>query len=69
MKKWVKTNPITIKIRDKMDQKIVEECKKCAESPWYFATKYLTIDGKPFTTLLSEEEFNDVFFSRHKKFK
>lgn len=35
-----------------------EEIKKCKESPYYFATKYLLINGKPFTTRLNEVEFN-----------
>lgn len=45
-----------------------EEIEKCLKSPYYFATKYLTItdtDGvkRPFTTNLSEQEFN-YFCSR-----
>jgi hypothetical protein len=47
-------------------QEIQEEILKCKQSPYYFATKYLTVKnhrGKsvPFTTLLSEEEFNKMF--------
>ena len=38
-----------------------EELEKCKKSPYYFATKYLTVNGKPFTTLHSEEEFNKFF--------
>ena len=37
----------------------VEEYKKCMESPYYFATTYLTINGEKFTTSLSEVTFND----------
>lgn len=37
------------------------EVKKCIESPYYYATKYLTINGKLFTTRLSESEFNNYF--------
>lgn len=44
---------------------INDEIKKCNESPYYFCTKYLTVTfaGKtiPFTTPLSEEEFNKLF--------
>jgi hypothetical protein len=47
-------------------QEIQEEILKCKQSPYYFVTKYLTVKnhrGKsvPFTTLLSEEEFNKMF--------
>lgn len=37
------------------------EFNKCKESPYYYATKYLKIKGKPFTTLLNEKEFNYQF--------
>ena len=44
---------------------ILEEIKKCKESPYYFATKYLTMKnclGKtvPFETFISEEGFNTM---------
>lgn len=44
----------------------VEEINKCKENPYYFATKYLTIKDsngniKPFTTLMTEQEFNNLF--------
>jgi hypothetical protein len=47
-------------------QEIQEEILKCKQSPYYFATKYLTVKnhrGKsvPFTTPLSEEQFNEMF--------
>lgn len=45
------------------EEKIIEEIRKCRESPYYFATTYLQIDGKPFTTGLTEEEFNTKFNS------
>ena len=38
-----------------------EEYEKCIKSPWYFATKYLVVNGKPYTTPLDEEEFNKRF--------
>lgn len=37
---------------------IYTELNKCKESPYYFATKYMTVNGKPFETLYSEEGFN-----------
>lgn len=51
------------------DKEIAEEIKKCRESPYYFATTYLTktypIQGgmktEAFSTNLTEEEFNRYF--------
>jgi len=43
------------------DEKIQSELEKCKNSPYYFATNYMTCNGKPFTTHLTEEEFNNVF--------
>lgn len=45
---------------------INDEITKCIQSPYYFATTYLQVkgkDGKPmkYTTMLSEQEFNDYF--------
>jgi hypothetical protein len=37
------------------------EWEKCVASPYYFATKYLTLEGKPFTTQLTEVEYNRRF--------
>lgn len=37
-----------------------EEERKCIASPYYFATNYLTLNGKPFITLMTEEEFNEM---------
>jgi hypothetical protein len=59
---------------------ILTEIQKCKESPYYFATKYLTVKNNvgeyvPFTTSLSEEEFNimvnspNEFFMNTKKRK
>ena len=42
---------------DRVDKQI-EEIKKCYESPYYFMTKYYTVNGKKFETTLSEEDFN-----------
>ena len=40
---------------------IEEELEKCETNPYYFATKYLTINGEPFTTVYTEQEFNYYF--------
>ena len=37
------------------------ELLKCKNSPYYFAITYLKIDGKSFTTHLSEQEYNQQF--------
>jgi len=47
-------------------QEIQEEILKCQESPYYFATKYLTVKNHkgeiiPFKTHLSEKQFNEMF--------
>jgi hypothetical protein len=44
-----------------------EELRRCLRSPYYFATRYMYIRKEdnvqiPFTTHLSEEEFNKKFF-------
>lgn len=39
-----------------------EESEKCKASPYYFYTTYYWVNGKPATTMLSEEEFNNQFF-------
>jgi hypothetical protein len=50
-----------------------KEIKKCKESPYYFATKYLTVEDKitgrshPFTTFLTEDEFNYFIETWNKK--
>lgn len=36
------------------------EYDKCKDSPYYFATKYLVVNGKPFTTRYTEDEFNKI---------
>jgi hypothetical protein len=38
-----------------------EERIKCMNSPYYFATKYLTINGKPVKIDMSEEEYNKMY--------
>lgn len=47
-------------------KQISKEIQKCRDSPYYFATNYLTVKNHKnesvlFTTLLSEEEFNEKF--------
>lgn len=42
-------------------ENLVEEMEKCKANPYYFFTKYITINGKPATTLLSEDQFNEIF--------
>lgn len=37
-----------------------KELEKCKKSPYYFATKYLTINGEPFRTRYAEKEFNKM---------
>ena len=48
-----------------IQEELEEEILRCKKSPYYFATKYLTVEYKgelkPFTTSLSEEEFNEMF--------
>lgn len=45
----------------KLTDYIKEEIEKCKSSPFYFATNYWVVDGKKFTTFLTEEEFNKQF--------
>jgi hypothetical protein len=44
---------------------IAKELEKCKNSPYYFATTYLTVKTpmgvKPYQTVLTEEEFNKRF--------
>lgn len=54
-----------------MEEEILQEIQKCKDSPYYFAIKYCIIKTgqynmmgeevvKPFTTHLTEEEFNKL---------
>ena len=61
---WIYENEYTKRMigHDKAEV-FSEEFDKCLKSPYYFATKYLTIKDKsgivlPFKTGLSEEDFN-----------
>ena len=38
-----------------------KEYQKCIDSPYYFFTTYWMVNGKPGTTIWTEEEFNDFF--------
>jgi len=55
-------------------EEILAEIQKCRNSPHYFATKYLTVQNYkkepvPFTTRLTEEEFNKMVNSALNKNK
>lgn len=45
------------------EEQIKEEYQKCKDSPYYFATTYLMVNGEKFSTHLTEAEFNDMFFT------
>ena len=49
------------KKKESEDQALKREFNKCKSNPYYFATKYLTINGEPFVTNLSEKAFNMFF--------
>lgn len=40
----------------------LEEIAKSNQSPYYFATNFLFVNGKPFTTMYTQEEFDKKFF-------
>lgn len=43
------------------EKKLIEEIKKCKESPYYFYTNYFTVNGQRPTTRLTETQFNNIF--------
>lgn len=53
-----------------VDKYLEEEYEKCKKDPHYFATKYITVSFNgakyKFTTRLSKEEFNNMFFKLQK---
>lgn len=51
------TNPDEFRL---VPKELLPELIKCRENPYYFATKYLKIQGKPFTTYLNENQFNEL---------
>lgn len=56
----VTVTPYTIE--DELEEQF-SELRKCKDSPYYFATRYVTVDGKPFRTSLTEQQFNRQFQS------
>lgn len=55
---WIKVKqPTNVFNHEKINEQLIE-IEKCQKSPYYFATTYLTVNGKPFKTHLSEESFN-----------
>lgn len=52
-----------MKPRKMGNRELYEERKRCMNSPHYFFTRYVLIDGKPVTTNLEENEFNELFKS------
>ena len=48
---------------------IREELKKCVGDLHYFMTKYILVNGEPFTTTKTKEEINETFqnYSRTKR--
>jgi hypothetical protein len=59
----VENNPTWFKLKEepRNDLELYTEIIKCKDSPYYFATKYLTVNGKPYTTHLTEEQYNTQF--------
>lgn len=49
---------------DSYDNYYENEIKKCTNSPYYYMTRYFTINNNRFTTSMSEEEFNDFFYKQ-----
>lgn len=41
------------------EMNIKNEIEKCKKSPYYFATKSITIDVNAFNTIMSEHDFNN----------
>lgn len=46
------------KHEEKKKLALMNELKKCSDSPYYFMTKYYQVNGKPFQPTRSEEDFN-----------
>jgi len=66
MQKIVPKEAIVKEIVNMTQQEIQDEILKCKQSPYYFATKYLIVQNHkkekvPFTTPLSEKDFNEMF--------
>ena len=63
---FLHTNPGTFYVQEPLVlvppvQDWEKEFEKCKASPYYFATTYYMINNQPFTTHLSEDEFNSQF--------
>ena len=53
-------------------EEILKEIKRCNDSPYYFAIKYIKVKNHrdkdvPYRTILSEEEFNQMFKNYEKQ--
>jgi len=61
---YSKSNKKIMRLAENKIKKIEHslEYDRCKKSPYYFATKYLTINNKPFVTNYTEDEFNEMFF-------
>jgi len=42
---------------------ILNEMQLCRMNPHHFTTTYMTVNGKPFATPLSESQFNELVFA------
>jgi hypothetical protein len=45
---------------------VAEELEMCKSNPYYFAKKYMKINGNPFETMISEDDFN-LYFRQYEK--
>jgi hypothetical protein len=48
-------------LRERFVKNINDEIEKCKNSPYYFATTYLVINGEKYKTTTPEEQFNELF--------
>jgi len=48
-------------MKDLTPEEQIQEWNRCKESPYHFATKYMKVNGEPYTTNLTEEQFNSLF--------
>ena len=46
-----------------------EEMDKCKNNPYYYYTHYCIVNGKPATTNLAEEAFNELFTKLYRIYK
>ena len=45
-------------LRELAETLVKEETEKCQSDPYYFMTKYVTINGEPYIPAFSKELFN-----------